>query len=33
MWTGKDMGTYKGKKFRQTIEPHASALFKVTPVE
>lgn len=33
LWTGKDMGTYKGKKFHQTLMPHASALFKVTPLK
>lgn len=33
MWTGKDMGVYKGKKFKQTLVPHSSALFRVSAVK
>lgn len=32
MWTGKDMGIYKGNKFKQKLAPHSSALFKVSPI-
>lgn len=33
MWTGKDMGVYKGKKFKQTLAPHSSALFRVSAIK
>lgn len=33
MWTGKDMGIYKSGKFHQTLAPHASALYRLTPVK
>lgn len=33
MWTGKNMGTYKNSQFKHTLRPHASALFRVTPVK
>lgn len=33
MWTGKDMGVYKGKKFKRTLAPHQSALFRVSVVK
>ena len=32
LWTGKEMGTYKGRKFQHTLAPHACALFKITPL-
>lgn len=31
MWTGKNMGTFSGSKFKQTIMPHASGLYRISP--
>lgn len=32
MWTGKSEGNYKSDRFRPAIRPHASRLFRITPV-
>lgn len=33
MWKGKEMGVYKNSKFAPSFAPHASGLYKVTPVK
>lgn len=32
MWTSKDMGVYRGSKFKHTLTPHSCALFRISPV-
>ena len=32
MWTGVDMGTYRGNEFAPVLRSHASGLYRVTPV-
>lgn len=31
MWTGQNVGTYKGHEYGITLQPHASALYRVSP--
>ena len=33
MWSGKVLGTFKSGKFKKEILPHASELYKLTPVD
>lgn len=33
MWSGKVLGTFKSGKFKREILPHASELYKLTPVD
>jgi len=32
MWTGREAGTFKGSEYSIVLEPHASALYRITPL-